>query len=320
MASQLQRTAPPPKDDAEYLWWALGVGLVAAAGYGIYRLREKNMTDSGPNSEVILLENLSHAPFPAQAGPGAAVVIPPGFSASRGMRVCVYIRGFSNCVGRIVDDHDGPCRPGGDKHNSSHLARQLAASGSQTLLILPELVREARSGDPGQLSRPGSFQAMVEEVLARVAERIGLWTLADIGHLGLMSHSGGYQAMAAIVRQRPAALRSVALLDSLYGNRSDFAEWVGDHARGFSPDGGYRIADIYTDGGGTAAQSRSLAASTQTTLTNVGLRDRCIIDESTTRTLSQAELAGHAAVFKHSGLSHTDVSRYYPQQLWAAGW
>ena len=160
---------------------------------------------------------------------------------------------------------------------------------------------------------------MVNEVLARMAPVLGNRSVADIAHLGVMSHSGGYQAAAAIVRQRPPALRTVALLDSLYGNQSDFAAWVSDNARGFTPGGGFRIADIFTDGGGTAAKSRALANAVGQSLSSVGLAG-FLLDEDAGRTLSLQEYEAHPALFKRSGLSHIDVSRHYPQWLWAAGW
>jgi hypothetical protein len=264
---------------------------------------------------TVLLPNLASAPFPEQEGPGAAVVVPLGFSTVRGLRVCVYIRGFSNCVENVVADADGICSPDGRTHHATHLAQQLASSGSNTLLVIPELVRDEQSGDPGKLSRPGSLDALLTEVFERMAPYIGRLRVADIGHLGLMSHSGGYQAVAAMIRQAPPALRTVALLDSLYGDQSDFEGWVSDNAEGFGATGGFRFADIYSTGAGTANKSRALA----TQLQDVVPEAEFVFDDDPRRSLTADDLRHHV-VFKHSGRSHDAIAQTYPEQLWRAGW
>jgi len=305
---------------AKYLLWGLGVTAAAVAGYTLFRyLGREGDVAPALGGGIYLLEGLASSPFPQQAGTGAAVVVPPGFVPSSAMRVCLYIRGFSNCVDRVVTDTDGPCSPGGATHHASHLATQLADSGSGTLLILPELIREVQSGDPGKLAQAGSVNALLEEVLARMAPVLGSRTVADIAHLGVMTHSGGYQTAAAIIRQRPAALRSVALLDSLYGNQADFAAWVAENAARFTPADGFRIADMYTDGGGTADKSRALAAQVRLSLAAAGAQSEFLFDDDASRTLTPQDYARHA-LFKHSALSHDGTTRYYPQRLWAAGW
>jgi len=233
------------------------------------------------------------------------LVVPSGFRPDAPLRVCVYFRGWSNCVSTVVGDRDAACTPGGVTHRAFQLAEQLAASGTQTLLLAPELRVEARSSDPGETARPGGLVAMLDEVLREhLPPSIGPRQVADMVSLGLMAHSGGGQSLAAAVRQAPPALRSVALLDALYGDVRTFADWLApvDPAR--------RFACIYTDGGGTAANALALSSRT----TGDVLRD------TTSGTLTPEQLRAYPTIFKRSALSHDGVAQYYPQRLWSAGW
>jgi len=288
---------------------AAGIALGAVALYGFTR--------GNPVTGAMFLDGLASAPFPDQSGPGAAVVVPPQFPSSGPVRVCVYVRGFLNCVENVLSATGVPCSPGGRAHPPSNLESQLVGSGSDTLLVLPELRREAQSGDPGRLSRGGSFAAFLDEVFARIAPAIGRsMTIADVGHLGLMSHSGGYQTIASIIRQRPAALRSVALLDSLYGNQPTFSDWITSNVRGFAPSGSFRFANLYTSTGGTGAKSRELASVVQGAFLSANMSDEFLFDDDASTPIDYSR----HAIFKHVPESHDNTARLYPRRLWAAGW
>jgi len=287
---------------------AVGIALGAVALYGFAK---------GRSARTIFLDGLASAPFPGQNGPGAAVVVPSQFPLSGPVRVCVYVRGFLNCVENVLSVTGVPCSPGGRAHPSSGLERQLVDSGSDALLVLPELRREVQSGDPGALARTGSFAVFLDEVLARIAPVVGRsLTIADVDHLGLMSHSGGYQTIASIIRQRPAALRSVALLDSLYGNQSTFSDWITSNVRGFSSNGSLRFANLYTNVGGTDVKSRELALVVQRAFSSAGISDEFMFSDDTNTPIDYSR----RAIFKLVPESHDGTPRTYPQRLWASGW
>lgn len=319
-------TAPAPNGaDAEHLAAQIAGGVLVgaaalAAAYGLYRLTRR--IAGGRQPMIHFLSDLGHAPFPAQSGPDAAVAVPSRFDPTQPLRLCVYFRGFSSCVTSIIGDREVACSPGGPRRGFSALGNQLEASGANLILVLPELRREAQSGDPGALRNAGAFDAMMNEILGRLEPLVpglGRRSMSDVARLGVMSHSGGYQAVAQVVRAAPPSLRSVALLDSLYGEDSKFAAWISAHATGFAPGGDYRFADIYTTGGGTADHSRALYDRVLPTLRAAGAGAR-VMHDTTSATLDPEAYLAHPVLFKFSALSHGGVSRYYPQRLWSAGW
>lgn len=295
------------------------LALGAAAAFGTVAALRR-LTAPPPTPGDVRRLDLDAGAFPGQAAPDAVVVIPPGFDPQRPLHVWVYFRGFSNCAENVVASADGACTIGGPARNASRLAEQLAASGANAVLVVPELRFDARSSDAGALERSGGFARMMDEILGEhLAPVLGHASLASVARLGVMAHSGGYLAAAAVVRDRPAALRSVVLLDALYAADGTFASWVEQNAAGFTPSGGYRFADVYTRGGGTADRSRTMIDRLTTSLTAAGV-GASLFSTSGAQSLSDADLAAHAVVFQQSRLGHDEVAREMPQRFWKAGW
>lgn len=304
-------------------WYESTAGAVAigaAAGLGavaLARLAARRRTPPG----VRLLSGLASAPFPGQGDvPDAAVIIPSSFRPSPfGINVRIYIRGFGNCASVVSGASDARCSPGGRTRSASMLADQLERSGADAVVVVPELRFDAASSEPGSLAEPGGLARFLDEVLARLAPDIGSFSSSDIGTLGVMSHSGGYLACAAVMEAGHPALRSVVLLDSLYAADARFAAWVSRNAGLFTARGGYRFADVYTASGGTDERSRMLAERVYADLSAAGTAAGMIYDDEA-RTLTPAEFASAPVIFARSTLSHTDVTRYYPERFWRAGW
>lgn len=295
------------------------IAAVAVVGVGalLKRLVAPRGRSTGP--EVVSLDGLRSAPFPGQQGPDAVLIIPSAFDPAAPLRLWVYLRGFGNCAVNVVGSEDRRCSDGGKMRRASDLAAQLEASGSGSLVLVPELRYDAASYEPGALANPNGLADLLDEVLGRVAARVGSVGSRDVARLGVMSHSGGYLSAAALVRAGHPSLRSVVLLDSLYGADHDFASWVEGHARSFTPDGGFRFADVYTDNGGTADRSMSLADRVGPALATAGAAPWELRD-ATTSTLDQSVYSDRCVIFKRSGLGHSEVPRYYPRHFWAAGW
>jgi hypothetical protein len=313
-------------DDDLLLWLAGGLGAAALVAGAILYARKNGMLQTLPglaslaasaartDATQVVLPDLASAAFPG-VSPGAAVVVPRGFSPSDPLHVIVYFHGWNNCCANVVANQDGTCHVGGPRRNASHLVAQMEAAGSRAILVVPELQPEVESGAAGKLGQAGGLKALLDELLSGVL--VPLFGVARdstaIRRLSIQTHSGGYAAAAAAIRNGGVSsiLREVVLHDSLYGNVDVFNGWVRDHAAGFGVPGldGFRFANVYTDGGGTRANARAQAQQ----LADLGLAG------AMADLVSGAELASvpAAITFKRTGYSHVEMTRHYPG-LWFA--
>lgn len=265
--------------------------------------------------------HMASGAFDEAAGiPNVAVVVPPSFNPSSPLQIAVYFRGFSNCVENVIRDADGKCIGGNATHHSSHLAAQFVASGINGILVVPELRREQATGDAGRFNRAGAFETFLTELLSvHLAPHLGAKSLADIGRVSIMSHSGGYTAVAAVLRGAggptgtlASKIVEVALLDSLYGDSATFSSWVGSNPATLRPQANRRFLCVYTAAGGTANNATALAASLRSRLG--GSPVVCIDDTAAEPTPVALNSCG--VLVTRSGLSHTDVSRRWPLLAW----
>ena len=294
---------PAPTSDAGI---DLGVtGSDDAGGIG-----DAGATRIGPATIDLTLDAGAFAPTAAH--PSALVYVPSRFDPTPPLSLIVYLHGFDNCVDNIVRDAGAACTPGGPVRSAYALAAQLESSGKNALLLAPELDFDQATGDPGNLGSAGGLKALVAETLADLAPLLGTVTVADLGTLVLVSHSGGYQAAAAIATRGGLPVSELYLLDSLYGNSADFDAWVKSDLPGLAgATPRHRFADVYTSGGGTLANSQAMADRARGwALPDGGV----LVDDRTTATWPE-ETYHHGLLFKLSGLSHDGVPRYYFGQL-----
>ena len=262
--------------------------------------------------------NLRAAPFPGTGHPDVAVHVPRGFDTRGRIGLVVFFHGFDNCVANVIGPADSPCSPGGPARTALHLVAQLDAARVNAILVAVQLRFEQATGDPGQLTKAGDLRDLLHELLtehldaALVAGGGRAIDLADVERVVIGSHSGGYQAAAmAISVGSVAQIREVDLYDSLYGDTAQFDGWMKPAIARFDvakPDA-LRFTDVYTTGGGTAANSRAMEARAKGWLDGVGLSASLYFDD-TTATPTAADY-GKPVVFKLSGLAHVDVPRYY---------
>jgi hypothetical protein len=272
----------------------------------------------GDAGAPVLLYELATAAYPDAGTPSVAVHVPPGFDPGNRPGVLAFFHGFDNCVANVVGATDTPCVDGGAARVAMHLVEQLDAARVNAILVAVELDADQATGDPGQLAAPGDFRALLHELFTQHLDAV-LGCPLDVGGLDrvvVSSHSGGYWATASVLAQGMVpAITEVDLLDSLYGEQPTFDGWMQSSLARFAtgrPDE-LRWVDVYTESGGTAANSRAMAASAQAWLDDAGLA-ASYFDDDTTDTLDAATYA-HPVIFKLSGLTHDEVPQYYFGEL-----
>jgi len=269
-----------------------------------------------PGAARTFLLTLKEGAFPPTTShPSALVYLPAGYDPTPPVSLLVYIHGFSNCVENIVRNAEDarPCTPGGPVRNASSLIRQMEASGKNAILLCPEVAFDQRSGDPGKLGTANGFRTLLGEVLQKLREPLRGLELTGIGKVALASHSGGYVAAAAIASRGGVPVDELYLLDSLYGNSADFESWIRADLPGLSGAAPRRrFAAVYTDTGGTLANSQALARRAADFVPDASV----LVDDRTTATWPLSTYR-HGLLFKRSMLSHDGVTRYYFQTLLA---
>jgi hypothetical protein len=212
-----------------------------ALGYGIGAVLPRSLRASYTG----MLDARELAAHPDQNAPAALVFLPDGFDPTVPYEVLIYYRGWSSCVEVLAGSDRSPCSPGGRERQHSDIAGQVQRSGRNMALVMPELLVEQPTSNPGRLVDPMAVTALVDAALALAPTRDPI-RLADARRLWVASHSGGYVAAARAVDGLPVT--DVLLLDSLYGEVRSFAD--------FARRGG-RVASIFTEGT-TASKSAEL--------------------------------------------------------------
>lgn len=181
---------------------------------------------------------LPSAPFPH---PGSAyeddsvlVFVPDALSDRDGVSVVTHLHGWDTALAELTAIQ----RP----------AEQLALSGRDAVLIVPQGPVQASDGDFGKLMEPGGHAALVRDVLS-LLYRDGYVENPTLLASALTAHSGGYLAAAAILENADLPTDAVHLFDALYGRRDVFAA--------FAADGGV-LRSAYTATGGTDAENLAL--------------------------------------------------------------
>ncbi len=278
------------------------------AGDGLDGLDVKADGPGGTMPGTLRSFELDAAAFPGSGHPDVVVYLPQHFDATPPIDIVVFLHGWSNCARNVVGSLDTSCTPGAGRRRSYALAAQLEASGKNAILVVPELAYDRASGDPGRLADPGQLQALVDETLGKLAPDLGDLTADDLGRVVVASHSGGYHAAAAIVSGGGLPVDELYLLDSLYGLDDAFDGWIdGDHELFASAPPVHRFATVYTQGGGTLAESQAMAARAAGWF---AAATAAVHDDRTTSTWTAPAYA-HGLLFKRTGLTHDGVPRYY---------
>jgi len=163
-----------------------------------------------------------------------------------------------------------PCSPGGAGHSGFGLIDQIEAAGKNVLLVVPELARDANTGNPGRFVEPGRFRSFLNELITgKLAPFLGgsLKQWSDINRLIVFAHSAGGWAAAAMIKTGGVEpiLREMHILDGSYNpdNVTTIGKWITANANGFETGPGkYKYSNIYF---GTADLSKKQVQMVQTT-------------------------------------------------------
>jgi hypothetical protein len=144
--------------------------------------------------------------------------IPQGFDIRRPALMLVFFHGHGATLER-------------DVLKRQQVPAQVSASGSNAVLVAPQLAFDAADSSAGKFWQPGGFGRFVGEAgqqLARMhGDRRSLRTFASMP-IVLVAYSGGYVAAAAAIEfgGLKKRVRGVVLLDSLYGDLDKFAHYI----------------------------------------------------------------------------------------------
>ena len=200
---------------------------------------------------------LEHAAFRTEGVPSVIVHAPRDFDAKRPLQLVVFLHGYTGCIPVLMGKGETHCRPHDPPQQGWDLGRHHDAAHTNTLFVVPQLALMKRSGRPGTFGNRGGFRLFLEELLAGpISSALGSTrTLRDVAGLHLVAHSAGYQTAIAILEQGGVTglIKSVVLLDALYGETPRFARFVEAHAAA-----GLRFVSLSLDRGTPRKENRAL--------------------------------------------------------------
>lgn len=222
------------------------------------------------------------APYPYGASgyddPSVLVRLPPGWDGEAELGTVLHLHGHNATVLETAAEQ--------------FLQEQLALSGRNAVLVMPQGPEEAADSDFGRLETEDGAWALLRDVLS-LLYRDGLSARAELGTVVLTSHSGGYQATASILQRGGVEVGAVHLFDSLYGYESVYQDYA---ASG-------RLLSVYTSSGGTDDNNASLRAD---------LEDE---GQAVARSFDDATLFGAARIIGPTEASHGGC--LYEDRAWA---
>lgn len=144
--------------------------------------------------------------------------IPKGFDPRRPAAIVVFLHGNEARLERDVLERQ-------------RVARQLAQSNINAVLVAPQFALDAKDSSAGRFWEPGVFAQFLKEAGRRLAALDGrpeAGFVFDEAPVILVGYSGGYLPAAAALRYGGAGrrIRGVVLLDALYGEDETFEAFV----------------------------------------------------------------------------------------------
>ncbi len=211
--------------------------VVLAAVIGDPAIPESDWTtDAWGTHTIVALPSAPWAAGGAWEDASVLISVPDGLGDAGGVHVVTHFHGWGAVIERTVAAHA--------------LVEQHSLSGRDAVLIVPQGPLDASSGDFGALLDDGGHATLVRDVIA-LLYRDGFVDRPTPGLQVLTSHSGGYQAAAAVLDHGGLPIHAVHLFDSLYGNEATFADFA---------EGGGVFRSLTTCCGGTDEQNAALAA------------------------------------------------------------
>jgi len=222
--------------------------------------RGGTLSDRYAGSGQLIVTQLASAPFPHPkraeghtyqkklypatehyADNTVAILIPKGFRETGQVDFVVHFHGWKNTVAGVLEQYK--------------LIEQLMESGRNAVLVVPQGPRNAPDSFGGKLEDPDGFKRFMADVVDTLRQQSALKKKDfAIGQIVLSGHSGGYEVISAIVDRGGLTdhVREVWLFDALYAQTDKFLAWIDRHLG--------RFIDIYTEHGGTKAETEQLMA------------------------------------------------------------
>jgi hypothetical protein len=179
----------------------------------------------------VILRSFAHAPYPHPSrangfknaketfGPEhyqdstIGIVIPKSFKADGAVNLVVHFHGHRNHVDNVLTRYQ--------------MLEELEKSGRNAILIVPQGPLDVPDSGFGKMEDAGGFEAMVREMVEFLHREKKIHS-TDIGHITLTAHSGGYNAVSAIVANGGLNdhITDVLLFDASYGGLERYADWI----------------------------------------------------------------------------------------------
>lgn len=253
--------------------------------------------DAGNDNGTLILTRLASAPFPhpqrasghsygGKAFPfelhyrdsSVAIFIPKNFKKTATVDLVIHFHGWYNNIDTVLARYA--------------FVPQFLGSGKNAVLVVPEGPKNAPDSFGGKLEDENGFKAFVSEVLDTLFRHSVIASTVP-GSIILSGHSGGYRVISFILMRGGLTdhIREVYLFDALYGQTEKFAYWL-DHTGG-------KLVNIYTDSGGTKAESENLMADLR------GWKIPFLSGEEDG--ITPDELRTQRIIFLHTRLEHDEV-------------
>ena len=209
-----------------------------------------------------------------------AVFVPRNFRLGETVDFVVHFHGWKNHVASVLDRYK--------------LIEQLIESRRNVILVVPQGPRDASDSFGGKLENSDGFKRFMDEVLQTVSEKSSLaGKKISAGSIILSGHSGGYHVISSILDRGGLTdrIKEVWLFDGLYAQTETFIAWA-ENRHG-------RFLNIYTDGGGTKAETEKMMASlAKRDVSFTSLKEKGLPLDA---------LRSNRPVFIHTELQHDDV-------------
>lgn len=234
--------------------------IVLLLGCAIWPALGETLSERYAGSGQLIVTQLTSAPFPhPKRAEGrtyqnklypakehysdntVAIFIPKGFHETSQVDFVVHFHGWKNNVEGVLGQYQ--------------LIEQLMQSGRNAVLVVPQGPRNAPDSFGGKLEDPDGFKRFMADVVGTLRQQSALKKKDfAIGQIVLSGHSGGYQVISAIVDRGGLTehVHEVWLFDALYAQTDKFQAWIDRHLG--------RFIDIYTEHGGTKAETEQLMA------------------------------------------------------------
>ncbi|MBP1768414.1 MAG: hypothetical protein H6P98_2529 [Candidatus Aminicenantes bacterium] len=269
------------------------VGSCASCGRADFGGAEKTYAQSGK----LLKMNPKSAPFPHPERKNGyvhdgeffrfknhydddtvALFVPRRYRSEEDVDLVFYFHGWRQNLAGVLSSYE--------------IIEQFVRSRRNAILVIPQGPKDAPDSFGGKLEDGDGFRRLVGDILARL-RRLGISRAEKPGAIVLAGHSGGYHVLAQILARGGLTgnIREVYLFDALYGEADEFAYWLEDQKG--------KIIDIYTQDGGTKAESEDWLAA----LTGRGIRCLAARDSEVT----DHDLMTNRVIFLASALGHDEV-------------